>query len=60
MPLSNSISKVFENIIVRRVHNDICLIEGEGGERLNRTTTDHIFTLKSVIKQSFYEKSKLI
>ena len=56
--LSNSISKVFKKLIVRRVHNDICLTEGQAGGRLNRSTIDDIFTLKSVIQQMFYEKKE--
>ena len=56
--LSNSISKVFEKIIVRRVHNEICFTEAQAGGRPNRSTIDHIFTLKSVIQQRFYEKKQ--
>ena len=47
--LSNSISKVFEKIVVRRIHYKICLIEAQTGGRPNRSTIDHIFTLKSAI-----------
>ena len=57
--LSNSISKVFEKIIVRRDHNEICLTEAQAGRRPNRSTSDHIFTLKSVIQQRFYENTSL-
>ena len=56
--LSNSISKVFEKIIVRRVHNEICFTEAQAGGRLNRSTIDQIFTLKSVVQQRFYEKKQ--
>ena len=56
--LSNSISKVFEKIIVRRVHNEICFTEAQAGGRPNRSTIDHIFTLISVIQQRFYEKKQ--
>ena len=54
--LSNSISKVFEKIIVRRVHNEICFREAQAGGISNRSTIGHIFTLKSVIQQRLYEK----
>ena len=56
--LSNSISKVFEKIVVRRIHYKICLIEAQTGGRPNRSTIDHIFTLKSAILQRFYGKKK--
>ena len=58
MFLSNSIRKVFEKIILRRVHNEICFIEARAGERPNRSTIDHIFTPKSVIQQRLYEKKQ--
>ena len=58
--LSNSTNKAFEKIVVRRVHNEISLIEAQAGGRPNRSTIDHIFTLKSVIQQRFYDESKLM
>ena len=33
MSLSNSIREVFEKIIVRKVHNEICLAEAQAGRR---------------------------
>ena len=57
--LSNSINRVFEKMFVRRVHKEICLIEAEAGGRHNRSTIDHIFTVKSVIKQRFYKKKQI-
>ena len=56
--LSNSKSKVFEKVIVRSVHNEICFTGAQTGGRPNRSTIDHIFTLKSVIEQRFYEKKQ--
>ena len=58
MSLSNNVSKVFEKIIVRRMHNEIFSTEAQAGGRLDRRTADHIFPLKPVIQQKFYEKKK--
>ena len=52
---SNIINKVSEKIIVKIFHNEICL-KRLRQKKEKRSTTDHIFTLKSVIRQRFYEK----
>ena len=41
------------------MHNEICSTEAQAGGRLNRRTAGHIFPLKPVIQQKFYEKKKI-
>ena len=54
------ISKVLKKTLSRGVHKEICLPEAQAGGRPNRSTMNHIFTLKSVTQQRLYEKSKLM
>ena len=57
--LASNIEKLFERVINNRLVKDLEFTEGQAGGRKNRSTTDQLFILKSVIQKAKIEKKKL-
>ena len=57
--LASNIQKLFERVINNRLVKDLEFTEGQAGGRKNRSTTDQLFILKSVIQKAKIEKKKL-
>ena len=57
--LASNIEKLFERVINNRLVKDLEFTEGQAGGRKNRSTTDQLFILKSVMQKAKIEKKKL-
>ena len=55
LTLNNSIEKIFQRILLNRLSEVIPFTEAQAGARKGRSTTDQIFTLKSVL---YHRKSQ--
>lgn len=57
--LCSNIGKIFEKIIVNRLNTELNFTEAQAGARTNRNCVQQIFTIKSIIQDSYNENKEL-